>query len=166
MKDFSIIGLRLLSIWTFLKALLLTQYLPTLFVSDIDEFGNMGGYEILISFAIYLISSIILFFFAPALSNKISFSDEQNFPEVNLKKLTSIFFATAGILIFFWSINTFLNSINSIFYYRTVDPNNVSRAREIRLVLLGGGIQMIFGLALFVGGKRIAQWWHDFRNWT
>lgn len=166
MRNFAIIGLRLLAIWAFLKALLLLQYLPTVFISGLDEFSQMGGYGILIAFILYLISSAVLFLKAPTISSKISPISESDSPNVDFEKLASILFATAGLLIFFWSINTFLNSINSIFHYRVIDPQNVNRAREIRLVLLGGGIQMIFGLSLFIGGKKIAQWWQDFRNWT
>jgi hypothetical protein len=166
MRNFALIGLRLLAIWAFLKALLLFQYIPTLLGSGIDEFAQMGGYGILIAFFLYLISAAVLFFKAPTISTNISPISESDSLNIDLEKLASILFATAGLIIFFWSVNTFLNSINSIFHYRVIDPENVNRAREIRLILLGGGIQMIFGLSLFIGGKKIAQWWHDFRNWT
>ncbi|MDX1639905.1 MAG: hypothetical protein R3281_18235 [Balneolaceae bacterium] len=166
MKNFTIIGLRLLAIWAFLKALLLSQYIPTIFGSGIDEFSQMGGYGILIAFILYLISATILFFKAPTIAIKVSPTSDFDTAKVDIEKLASVLFATAGLLIFFWSINSFLNSINSIFHYRVIDPENVNRAREIRLVLLGGGIQMIFGLSLFIGGKKIAQCWHNFRNWT
>ncbi len=166
MRNFAVVGLRLLAVWAFLKALLFSQYIPTLFISGIDEFAQMGGYGILITFFIYLISAVVLFFKAPTISTIISPISESESLNIDLEKLAAILFSTAGLLIFFWSVNTFLNGINSIFHYRVIDPQNVNRAREIRLLLLGGGIQMIFGLSLFIGGKKIAQWWHDFRNWT
>jgi len=84
----------------------------------------------------------------------------------NYEKLSSILFATAGILIFFWSINTFLNSINSVNYFRTFRPDYLNARSEIIILILGGGIQMIFGLSLFIGGKNIAHWWYKFRNWS
>lgn len=155
MRNFAIVGLRLLAIWAFLKALLLSQYIPTLLDSGIDEFGQMGGYGILIASFIYLISTAVLFFKAPTISSKISPISESDSLNLDLEKFASILFATAGLLIFFWSINTFLNSINSIFHYRVIDPQNVNRAREIRLVLLGGGIQMIFGLTLFIEERKL-----------
>lgn len=166
MKDFSIIGLRIFAIWIFLKALLYLQYLPMLFVSNLDEFSQIGGYGFIIAFLLYLCTAIFLYFKTSIIADKIIPSSDSDSLKIELDKLTSVLFATAGILIFFWSINTFLNSVNSIFYFRTIDPENVNKLREIRLVLFGGVIQMIFGLSLFIGGKKIAKWWHDFRNWT
>lgn len=167
MKNFAIVGLRLLAVWAFIKGSVYIQYLPSIFIFE-DDFLTVAGIGILIPFLLYLLISIILFYKAPAFAEKIT-SDfgQEEIPSFDYQKLAAVLFSSAGLLIFFWSIESFIQTIGSLYHYRVMDPQIPDRFwRELRLLALGGGVQMIVGVVLFIGGKKVAQWWHDFRNWS
>jgi hypothetical protein len=167
MKNLAIVGLRILAIWALLKALVYVQYLPSLFVQqdDLMPAAAIGTLAILL---IYLAFCLVLFLKTSAIAEKIApGSSDASLDSIDYRQLASICFATAGLLIFFWSINTFLSSIGSLHHYRLMNLMNPDRFfSQIRFLLFGGGIQMIFGLCLFIGGKKIAGWWYNFRDWT
>lgn len=167
MKNFAIVGLRLLAIWAFLKAIIYTQYLPSYFLLE-DDFLNASGIGIITAFILYLSFSVILYFKAPSFAAKITAGlDDQQFKSVDYHKLAAVLFSSAGILVFFWAIESFIQTIGSIYHYRIMDPLNPdSLWMEVRLLFAGGGIQMIFGVCLFIGGKKLAAWWVKFRDWT
>jgi len=167
MKNFAIVGLRLLAVWAFIKATVYTQYLPSYFILD-DSFLTATGIGILLTFFLYLAISIILFYKAPIFAEKITSEfGQEEVPSFDYQKLAAVLFSSAGLLIFFWAIESFIQTIGSLYHYRVMDPQNPDRFwSELRLLIFGGGIQLMVGIALFTGGKKIAQWWHDFRNWT
>jgi hypothetical protein len=167
MKNFAIVGLRLLAVWAFIKATVYTQYLPSYFILE-DDFLTATGIGILITFLQYLVISIILFYKAPAFAEKMT-SDlgEEEVPSFDHQILAAVLFSSAGLLIFFWAIESFIQSIGSLYHYRVMDPQNPDRIwREIRLLVFGGGIQIIVGIVLFTGGKKLSGWWVNFRDWT
>jgi hypothetical protein len=167
MKNIAVISLRLLSIWAFLKAVIYTQYLPSFYLLEHD-FLTAAGLGIFTTFLLYLVFSIILYFKAPLFASKITegFGD-QPFESVDYQKLAAVLFSSAGVLIFFWAIESFIQAIGSINHYRIIDPQNPDRFWvEVKLLLAGGGIQMIIGVYMFIGGKKLASWWVKFRDWT
>lgn len=167
MKNLTIIGLRLLAIWILLRALSYVQFLPAYLTNQYEDFGATG-IGMLIVLLIYLVATLILFVKAPAVAAKISGDVEDTAFEISsYEKLTAILFATVGLLIFFGAFETFINSVGAIYNERAIDPQKPNRLlAEIRILLFGGGIQMVVGLGLFIGGKKIANWWYNFRNWT
>jgi hypothetical protein len=167
MKNLTITGLRLLAIWFFIQALSYIQFLPVYF-SDQYQDMNAAGLGMLGVFLIYIMSAAILFFKAPTIAAKISGNLEEASLQINnYQKLAAILFATVGLFIFFNALESFINSIGNIYGDRAMNPQAPNRLiREIRILLFGGGIQMIVGASLFVGGKKLANWWHTFRNWT
>lgn len=167
MKNFAIVGLRLLAVWAFIKVTFSAQHLPYYFILE-DDFLTASSIGSLLIFLVYLVMSISLFYKAPAIAEKLTLGFGQDeVPSFDYKKLAAALFSSAGLLIFFWAIESFLHAIGSLYHYRVIDPQNPDRFwREFQLLLFSGGIQMIVGLVLFIGGKKLAQWWHEFRNWT
>lgn len=167
MKNLTIIGLRLLAIWVFLKALNYLQFLPVCLSNSYNSQGSIG-IGMLIVFFLFLASAGILFFKAPFLSTKItSNSESMSLERINYEKLASILFAAIGLLIFFVGLETLFNSVGTVYNQRVTSPQNPNQLlSDIRTILFGGGVQMIIGLVLFIGGKKVANWWYNFRNWT
>lgn len=167
MKNLTITGLRLLAIWFFLQAISYIQFLPFYFTDKYQDL-NTGGIGALSIFFIYVVASGILFFKAPTVAVKISGKlEEPSIQGIDYQKLAAILFATVGLFIFFNALESLINSIGIIYNDRAMYSQAPNRFfREIRILLFGGGIQMMVGASLFVGGKKIANWWHDFRNWT
>ena len=167
MKNFAIVGLRLLAVWAFIKATVFAQYLPSYFILE-DDFLTATGLGIILTCLLYLVISILLFYKAPVLAEKMTSGFGQEVvPSFDYGKLAAVLFSSAGLLIFFWAIETFIQSIGSLYHFRAMDPQNPDRFwREFRLIAFGGGIQMIVGIALFTGGKKLSDWWINFRDWT
>ncbi|NGP88038.1 hypothetical protein [Fodinibius halophilus] len=167
MKNLTATGLRLIAIWALLQALGYIQFLPVYFTDQYQNV-NAAGLGMLIVFLIYITAAAILFFKAPAIAIKMSGNFEEPQLQINnYQKFTAILFAAVGLLIFFNALETFSYSVGNIYNDRAMNPQAPNRLfREIRILLFGGGIQIILGAGLFVGGKKIANWWHNFRNWT
>lgn len=167
MKNIAIVGLRLLAIWAFIKATVFAQYLPSYFILE-DNFLTATGLGIALTCLLYFVLSILLYYKAPYFAERITDGfGHIEAPEFDYQKLAAILFSSAGLLIFFWAIESFIQTIGSLYHYRVMDPQNPDRFwSELRLLVFGGGIQMFAGVVLFIGGKKIAQWWQDFRNWT
>ena len=167
MKNLTITGLRLLAIWFFIQALSYVQFLPAYFSNQYQDM-NAAGLGVLGVFLIYIAAAGILFFKASTIAVKMSGSSENaSFQINNYQKLAAVLFAAVGLFIFFNALGSFINSIWNIYNDRAMHPQAPNRfLRELRILLFGGGIQLIVGASLFVGGKKIANWWHDFRNWT
>lgn len=167
MKNLTIVGLRLIAIWFFFKALSYIQFLPMYFTDQYQNFST-AGIGMLSVFLIYILAAGILFFKAPVFSSKISGNfDETSLQINNYQKFAAILFAAVGLLIFFHALESFINNIGSIFNDRAVNLQAPNRLiSEISILLFGGAIQMIIGACLFIGAKKVANWWHDFRNWT
>lgn len=167
MKNFSIVGLRLLAIWAFINATIYAQHLPAYFMLP-DDLISVSGIGILLPFSLYLVISIILYYKAPIVAEKITsgFANEE-VPEFDYQKLAAVLFSSAGLLIFFWAMESFIQSIGSIYHYRLMDPQNPDRVwRELGLLTFGGVIQMVVGITLFTGGKKLSIWWEKFRDWS
>lgn len=167
MKNFAIVGLRLLAIWAFINAITYAQHLPVFFTLE-DDFYSFSGIGILFPFLMYFVASILLYFKAPIIAENItsSFANEE-VPVFDYKKLAAVLFASVGLLITFWALESFIRTIGSIYHYRLTDPHNPDRVwRELGLLAFGGTLQMIVGIALFTGGKKLAAWWEKFRNWS
>ncbi len=167
MKNFAIVGVRLLAIWAFIKATVFAQYLPSYLILE-DDFITATGLGIALTCLFYIAISILLFFKAPTFAEKITAGfGQEEVPAFDYQKLAAVLFSTAGLLIFIWAIESFIQTIGSLYNYRVMDPQNPDRFwRELQLLVFGGGIQMLVGTVLFLGGKKIAKWWHDFRDWT
>lgn len=167
MRNLTIVGLRLLAIWLFLQALSYLQFLPAYLTNQYDDFGATG-LGMLLVLLLYLAAALMLFFKAPALAVIINGDCEGAAPEWNdYKKLAAVLFATVGLLVFFGALETLFGSVGAVYNERVLDPQKPNRlSAEIKTLFFGGGIQMIVGLGLFVGGKKLAGWWHNFRNWT
>lgn len=167
MKNITIVGLRLLAIWILIEALGYLQFLPAYFI---NQYNNIDGLTlgVLIVFLLYLSAACILMFMAPTLANKITAGIEnKTFEIANYEKLAAILFASVGLLILVNSFGSLLHSIGAIYSKRTIHSlNNTQFLKTVRSLLLGGGIQMIIGLWLFFGSKKLARWWYNFRNWT
>ena len=167
MKNFAIVGLRLLAVWAFIKVTFSAQHLPYYFILEDDFFTALNIVSLLI-ILVYIVISFSLYYKAPAIADKLTLGFGQDeVPSFDYNKLAAVLFSSTGLLIFFWAIESFIQAIGSIYHYRAIDPQNPDRFwRGFRLLLFSGGIQMIIGVVLFIGGKKLAQWWHEFRNWT
>lgn len=167
MKNLTIIGLRLIAIWLLLTFLGFIQFLPMYFIGQSEDLYSTG-IGMLIVVIIYIVAAALLFFKAPALAVKMSGDFEEPSIRINnYEKLTAILFASIGVLIFFNALESFIGSVGSVYNDRVANPQSTHQfIRTIRILLFGGGIQMLVGVCLFIGGKKIANWWYNFRNWT
>lgn len=159
MKNFAVVGLRLLAIWAFLQALFHLSFIG----ASLPQ-GHDNLLAPLLILLLYLIVSYILYVKAPTIASHITDETEESDITTDYEKLASVLFATAGLLITFWSSESVFRTINSLFLSRAQYSETLYR--NIFRLLFGGGIQMIIGLGLFIGSKKIAGWWHKFRHWT
>ncbi|HBZ39583.1 MAG TPA: hypothetical protein DEO59_14320 [Balneola sp.] len=94
-------------------------------------------------------------------------SDEGDFQIDNYQKFSAVIFSSIGLLIVYWSIQSLFNSIGSVIQMNFIYPNNPDMKNFRTLtIIFGGVIQLIIGILLFIGGKKLSKWWNDFRNWT
>lgn len=167
MKNITIVALRLLAIWVLIEALGYLQFLPTYFINQKNNIDGLT-FGVLVVFLLYLSAACILMFMAPTLADIITAGIEnKTFKITSYEKFAAILFAAVGLFILVSSFGSLLNSIGGIYNRRTIHPmNNTQFLKTVRSLLLGGGIQMVIGLWLFLGSKKFARWWYDFRNWT
>tara|TARA_R110000868_G_scaffold408910_1_gene693194 strand:+ start:1453 stop:1944 length:492 start_codon:yes stop_codon:yes gene_type:complete len=159
----TVLGIRLFALFILYRALL-----------TLHEFGNhfifQGNSEIetiftLISFFSLLVFFLVLFTRAKSISQYLF----PNTRDANLKiddyqKLSAVLFSSIGLYIIFSSINMILNSTAMLLVFndfKNEDP--INRFNQFLAYLFGGVIQLVAGIALFTGGKKLSKWWYASR---
>lgn len=168
MINLTILGIRLLALYVFLQAIIILESITFLFQDEFFRFED--SWQIFTRIAYYLIISSSLFFGSNKLANMIiPNSKDQESRIDDYQKISAILFSTVGLFIIYWSIESITQSLASILYMEMIYPDNpdpnIAKYR-VRTFIYGGFIQLILGIALFIGGKKLAKWWYDFRNWT
>lgn len=166
MKNLSILGVRLLALFVLLRAIMHLEFIPSVLLDEHFDFSVSWYYFLTPGF--YLILSGILFFGSKSIATFMTpKTEEQNFQIDNYEKFSGVIFSSIGLLIVYWSIQNLLQSIASIVNMNMMYPDNpdIQEYRTLTIIF-GGFIQFIIGLLLFIGGKKLAKWWHDFRSWT
>ncbi len=166
MKNLAILGVRFLALFALLRALMYLEFIPSILV---DEYFSLSdswhsfvviGFYLLFSGFLFITSERVASFMIPELK-------DQDFQIDNYEKFSAVLFSSIGLLIIYWSIQSLFNSIASIVNMNMMYPDNPDMQEYRRLTIIFGGlIQVILGILLFIGGKKLAKWWYDFRNWT
>lgn len=166
MKNIAILGVRFLALFVLLRALMYLEFIPSVLVDEYFDFSDSWYTFLVIGF--YLILSGSLFFWSERLAAfMIPKSEEQGFEIDNYEKFSAVLFSSIGLFIVYWSIQSLFNSIASIVNMNVMYPDNPDMQEYRTLtIIFGGFIQLILGLLLFIGGKKLSKWWYDFRNWT
>lgn len=166
MKNLTIIGVRLIALFVLIKALMSLEIFASYFLNEYSGFSDYWYYFLAIG--IYLLIAAILFFCSERIATFIIPKSEiQDFQIDNYQKLSAILFSTIGLLIVYWSIQSLFQSVASIINMNVMYPDypDVQKYRTLTIIF-GGFIQLVIGILLFIGGKKLAKWWYDFRNWT
>ena len=166
MKNLTILGVRFLALFVLLRALTYLEIIPSIIVDEYFDLSDSWHTFLVIGF--YLILSGSLFFWSERIAVfMMPNSEEQDFQIDNYEKFSAVLFSSIGLLITYWSIQSLFNSIASIVNMNVMYPDNPDMQEYRTLtIIFGGFIQLILGLLLFIGGKKLAKWWYDFRNWT
>ncbi len=166
MKNLTILGVRFLALFVLLRALTYLEIIPSIIVDEYFDLSDSWQTFLVIGF--YLILSGSLFFWSERIAVfMMPNSEEQDFQIDNYEKLSAVLFSSIGLLIIYWSIQSLFNSIASIVNMNVMYPDNPDMQEYRTLtIIFGGFIQLILGLLLFIGSKKLAKWWYDFRNWT
>jgi len=166
MKNLTILGVRFLALFVLLRALTYLEIIPSIIV---DEYFDLSdSWHTFLVIGLYLILSGSLFFWSERIAVfMMPNSEEQDFQIDNYEKFSAVLFSSISLLIIYWSIQSLFNSIASIVNMNVMYPDNPDMQEYRTLtIIFGGFIQLILGLLLFIGGKKLAKWWYDFRNWT
>ncbi len=168
MKNLTALGLRLFSLFLLFQAFSYIQIVPSLLFYEAGEFNKMIGFSNLLIVVVYLLAFLILFFGANTISEYVMPKSKKE--EITLddyQKLGAVLFSTVGLLTIIWAIELITKSVGNILHYNSFESEFiVNDTRKMYVPLYQGIVQLVIGLALFIGGKTIAKWWHNFRNWT
>ncbi|MEO9884610.1 MAG: hypothetical protein ABJR05_03640 [Balneola sp.] len=166
MQKLTVLGIRLVALFVLIQVLASLQVIPSLFLYNGSDFA--GGILAVLAFIIYSILFCALFFGAEKIATFIMPPHEDKSIELDdYQKLSAVLFSTVGLFIIYWAFEMLLQSTVSVLNLNAMQPDSPFRtSRQILIPLFGGVIQLIAGISLFIGGKKLAKWWNDFRNWT
>lgn len=166
MKNLAVLGVRFLALFVLLRALMYLEVIPSILVDEYFSFSD--SWHSFVVIGLYLFLSGSLFYASERIAGyMIPKSKEQDFQIDNYERLSAVLFSSIGLLIIYWSIQSLFQSIASIVNMNVVYPDNPNMQEYRTLtIIFGGFIQLIIGILLFIGGKKLAKWWNDFRNWT
>lgn len=166
MKKLTILAIRILALFVLIRAIFSLEVIPSFLLDEHFNFSESWYY--FLNSGLYIILSVILFFGSERIANFMTpKSDEKDFQIENYQKFSAVLFSAIGLLIVYWSIQILFQSIGSIVHMNIIYPDNPDmRDFQTLTILFGGIIQLIIGILLFIGGKKLAKWWYDFRNWT
>lgn len=166
MKKLTILAIRILALFVLIRTIFSLEFIPSVLLDEHFDFSESWFY--FLNTGLYIILSGVLFLGSERIADFMTpKSDESDFQIDNYQKFSAVIFSSIGLLIIYWSIQSIFQSIGSIVHMNTIYPDNPDM-RDFRTmtILFGGIIQLIIGILLFVGGKKLAKWWNDFRNWT
>ncbi len=166
MKNFTIIGVRLFSLFVLLQILGVLQLIPSIIF---DQYFSLSDiFEVGIILVVYLAIFIVLYFRAPKIASVIT--PKTNDVEIKIddyEKLSAILFSSVGLLIIYWGFESLLQNIGTTINMNAMYPDHSQLTNQkIWVFILGSIAKLVAGSFLFVGGKNISKWWNDFRNWT
>lgn len=166
MKSIAVIGLRILAIYVIIKMLELAQFIVPYFMYERGESIEAISLAILILIHWFIFG--LLFFGAEKISS--FFLPKQSNGEIQItdyERITAILFSTVGLLVFLWGIGILFDALSNIINLNVMQPDFLrdNKSYLFWIPFSKGGVQVLLGLILFVGGKKLAKWWTDFRNW-
>jgi hypothetical protein len=167
MKSIAVIGLRLLAIYVIIKMLELGQFIVPYFMYEQGESIEAISLAILILIHWFIFGG--LFFGAERISRfMLPKQLDEEIEVTDYERITAILFSTVGLLVFFWGIEMLFNAYSNIINLNVMQPDFLrdNKGYLFWIPFSKGGVQIISGLLLFIGGKKLAKWWIDFRNWT
>ena len=166
MKKLTILSIRILSLFVLIRAIFSLEVIPSFLLDEYSNFSESWYY--FLNIGIYVILSVVLFLASERIADFMTpKSDEGDFQIDNYQKFSAVIFSSIGLLIVYWSIQSLFNSIGSVIQMNFIYPNNPDMKNFRTLtIIFGGVIQLIIGILLFIGGKKLSKWWNDFRNWT
>lgn len=170
-SEFSIIGLRLVSIYFILDyfeqiiqyVVMLANYRPDTSPSAAAVIGLAVGYTTL------LIAAILIFVLAKGITNRLLLREETS-TEVAATQgdaLQSALFAGVGLLIFGLSINRTCYTVGQLIDELSIGPKYYTPPIMTGswLTATGSTLQTLFGLFLFFGSRQVRKLWLRLRNW-
>lgn len=156
----TVLGIRLFSLFVLYRALVTLHEFSTHFIfQGNSEIENLFT---LISCFSLLVFFLVLFTRAKSISEYLfPATSESELKIDNYQKLSAVLFSSIGLYIIFSSTSMILNStamflvLNDI---KSEDP--INRFNQFLAFLFGGAIQLVAGIALFTGGKKLSKWWY------
>jgi len=156
-KDFVILCLRLLSIYMGVISLSSLPHISSIFVESFD------GAPIYIVFTpiIFIICSLVLFFYSPKISHFIiefSNAEEENVYISPSEKTARIAFLVLGVFIFVNALPQFIQvSIDVGLYYKDLAkiPDDIRQVQNRWTYLIGPVIKIILSIVLIVGPDKV-----------
>ena len=167
MKSIAVIGLRILAIYVIIKMLELSQFIVPYFMYEQGESIEAISLAVLILIHWFIFGG--LFFGAERISRLMLPKQlDEEIQITDYKKITAILFSTVGLLVFLWGIGMLFDALSNIINLNVIQPDFLrdNKSYLFWIPFSKGGVQVLLGLILFVGGKKLAKWWTDFRNWT
>ncbi len=167
MKNLTVIGLKLLAIYVLVQILSLSQVIPSYFMYD--QINSVETISVGVIFLTYWIFFGFLFFGSEKISKFIVPKQADESVAVNdYQKLAAVLFSTVGLLIIYGGFEMLFTGVSSIININATQPDFLRYNKQYYfwIPFFRGGIQILVGLIIFIGGKKLAGWWTDFRNWT
>lgn len=166
MKKLTILAIRILALFVLIRTIFSLEFIPSVLLDEHFDFSESWFY--FLNTGLYIILSGVLFLGSERIADFMTpKSDESDFQIDNYQKFSAVIFSSIGLLIIYWSIQSLFTSIGSIIQMNFIYPDNPDMKNFRTLtIIFGGVIQLIIGILVFIGGKKIAKWWNDFRNWT
>ena len=161
MRNITTVGLRLLGLWFILQStnLLISNY------SILLQPGNQE--DVLSMISQFLIGFILLVSATKAAKIIAPNNDSVDIKIDNYEKFSAAVFSGVGFYIVLSSVISLIyNGYSILFYMGMNNFRSEDFLPPMYLLIIGGGVQLILGLVLFIGGKKIAKWWYSFRNWS
>lgn len=156
----TVLGIRLFALFILYRALSTLQGFGSNFIFQ----GNSETETIftIISFFFLLAFSLVLFTRANSISLHLFPSTRDSELKIDdYQKLSAVLFSSIGLFIIYSSTNMMLSSTAQLLIlndFQGEDP--INRFNQFLAYLFGGVIQLVAGIALFTGGKKISKWWY------
>ena len=156
----TVLGIRLFALFILYQALSSLQEFRSIVMfhgnSEVDLILTLISFFCLLAFSLVLFTrakSISQFLFPTTQDSELKIDDYQ--------KLSAVLFSSIGLFIIYSSINMMLVSTSQLLImhdFQSEDP--INRFNQFLAFLFGGVIQLIAGIALFTGGKKLSKWWY------
>ena len=173
-KNLAIVALRLMGIYCLIEAAIVSQGLVFAYTmpKDMDP-GRPNLILASLTPSLLLLGlGIVLLLFSKAVANLIvpQILDEHVQSTFSLHDLQSILFSVTGVFIVAFSIPRMFTWLSHIISLISNDshglPYSPKAVQDSWISFVLSSIEMFFGIGLFVGAKRVSNYWQRMREWS
>ena len=156
----TVLGIRLFALFILYRALWSLHEFRSTFIFQGHD--NIEVIFTLISFFSLLAFFFVLFTRAKSISQYLFPTTRDSELKIDdYQKLSAVLFSSIGLFIIYSSINMMLVSTSQLLIMHDLQSEDpINRFNQFLAYLFGGLIQLIAGIALFTGGKKLSKWWY------